>query len=311
VPTVGVLLNVYTCDDPIQLRHSLRSIVSQSRLPDEVVVVADGSLSDSLDHALRDELRTLPHTVIGTGTRRRGLAHARNVGLRCSSSDFIALQDADDRMHPDRLRVGMEELVRSDADIFASAVVEFDANSDQVQGGRVTPADLTLRSRAWFWNNPIAHSSVIVRRSTVVNAGGYLPHLYVEDYHLWLRLTRSGAKWATSPLVLQALAIDTNHFRRRGGLRYIRSEMSIHEEIKALGGTGVVQRWIRLIARIAIRLSPSVLRRVIVRILPGTKRVRGSIAVSDFLESPPRLLAAGGHETSSCTAPENRKPQAE
>lgn len=45
----SVLLSVYRKEQPAYLRQSLDSIFTQTLLPDEVVLVKDGPLTDALD----------------------------------------------------------------------------------------------------------------------------------------------------------------------------------------------------------------------------------------------------------------------
>lgn len=48
----SVLLSVYYKENPDFLKQSLDSILNQSRLPDELVLVKDGQLSIDLDLSL-------------------------------------------------------------------------------------------------------------------------------------------------------------------------------------------------------------------------------------------------------------------
>ena len=65
-------------------------------MPSEVIVVDDGSTDDTAELALSLGARVIS---IPNG----GVANARNVGIGASRARYIALLDADDRWHPDRL----------------------------------------------------------------------------------------------------------------------------------------------------------------------------------------------------------------
>ena len=56
----SVLLSVYRKEQPAYLRQSLDSIFTQTLLPDEVVLVKDGPLTDALDEVAEDYCRKYP-----------------------------------------------------------------------------------------------------------------------------------------------------------------------------------------------------------------------------------------------------------
>lgn len=85
------------------LPTTIRSIVAQTYPPFEVVVVLDGP-DDECVRLFRDakfpayvKLIELPRNV--------GVASARNKGIKFSRGDYIALCDADDVWHPQKLEV--------------------------------------------------------------------------------------------------------------------------------------------------------------------------------------------------------------
>src|SRR5262245_2734560 len=94
---VAVIVPVYSAR---YLSEALESIFFQSRLPDEVIVIDDGSPDQgALESALAqfgDRIRLLRQPNQGAGA-------ARNAGILASSAELVALLDADDRWLPDFL----------------------------------------------------------------------------------------------------------------------------------------------------------------------------------------------------------------
>ena len=64
-------------------------------------------------------------------------------------------------------------------------------------------ADADIR-REIFVESPLPHPSVLFRKAIVEQAGGYQERGWPEDYDLWLRLCRRGARFAKVPEVLLA-----------------------------------------------------------------------------------------------------------
>lgn len=91
VLTISVLISTYNRAD--LLPEALDSLLAQTRVPDEIVVVDDGSTDNTLDVLKR---YGAPVRVISQ--KNRGLPAARNVGLQAATGDLIAFLDSDDTL---------------------------------------------------------------------------------------------------------------------------------------------------------------------------------------------------------------------
>src|SRR5580698_3310993 len=79
------------------LPRCLNSVFAQTLQPAEVIVVDDGSTDDSADVARKLGARVVSRL-------NGGLSAARNTGVHNSSSEWVALLDADDMWSPEKLR---------------------------------------------------------------------------------------------------------------------------------------------------------------------------------------------------------------
>ena len=77
---------------------TLESLLRQTVVPPDVVVVDDGSTDGSIDLAERHQLSA---RVVALGSNR-GVAFARNTGLLRARGDFVAFLDQDDLWLPNR-----------------------------------------------------------------------------------------------------------------------------------------------------------------------------------------------------------------
>jgi hypothetical protein len=78
----------------------------------------------------------------------------------------------------------------SDVSVVGSGYIEIDEMGKRLKRVRMPEDVLTLRWHALF-QNPFAHSTVMFRRASVMEMGGYAGGMeasHVEDYELWLRL---------------------------------------------------------------------------------------------------------------------------
>lgn len=108
--TVSVIIP--TMNRPKDLERCIRSIVAQSRPPEELILVDDGNLDLGPFEALLAERPTRLRYI---KKDRKGLARSRNVGMRQSSGDILVFLDDDTELDPDYIR-GYLEIFEADPD---------------------------------------------------------------------------------------------------------------------------------------------------------------------------------------------------
>lgn len=107
--SVSVVVPAYNAADFIQ--RTLVSLENQTRQPDEVILVDDGSTDGTYAAAEQFAQRTSMKLVLEQQPNR-GSAAARNAGMRRSTCEIIGFLDADDEMYPHFLELAMEGLAR-------------------------------------------------------------------------------------------------------------------------------------------------------------------------------------------------------
>ena len=87
------------------LRRALQSIARQTRAPDQIIVVDDGSTDDT-----RQMVTSRFPQAIYLHQPNRGVSSARNLGINSASGEWIALLDSDDEWLPGKLSAQLELL---------------------------------------------------------------------------------------------------------------------------------------------------------------------------------------------------------
>jgi len=144
------------------LSAALRSAAEQSRPPDEIVVIDDGSTDDSARIA-----ESVPGTIV-IRQENAGPAAARNRGVASSSGDLIAFLDADDLLPRDKLRTQISYLtdhpdvggVLGRQELIVEPGVNLPAwasggDLDFVARGQIPPASIVLHRRVWDAVGPL------------------------------------------------------------------------------------------------------------------------------------------------------------
>ncbi|MGW5285436.1 glycosyltransferase [Rhodococcus pyridinivorans] len=188
--------------------QQIDALEHQSYPGDFEIVVADNGSTDSTREYIEMRASDIRHTLRWVdASRRRGAAHARNVGANDATGEFLAFCDADDVVYPGWL----ETLVthRHDADIIATAAEALPSDSEA--GRRPLPAPEN-QGRHPF--RPfISGGTFACLRSTYLDLGGMDErYLSNEDVAFSWRAQSAGLTVHTIPDVLLGV-------RRRNTIR--------------------------------------------------------------------------------------------
>jgi glycosyltransferase involved in cell wall biosynthesis len=192
VPRVSVIIPVYNLAP--YLPEAIESALAQTLPPDdvEILVVDDGSTDGSGEIGRRYAPR-----VRVLRQENRGLAAARNAGLRATSAPFVNFLDADDRLFPDKLAAQLALFDRRpDAGIVTAGVRYVDAGGAPLPAHGWARVNGAVLSKLVLGNFGPPHA-LLLRRALIVAAGGFDETLpAAEDWDMWLRLARAGVRWA-------------------------------------------------------------------------------------------------------------------
>lgn len=220
---VAVLIAAYNGEEVIC--DALGSILRQSRPPDEVIVVDDGSTDRTCDRVLnwsqKEGLRVHLHVLDRSLGKREfyGPALPRKTGVELSTADVLAYLDQDDLLVPQHISSLAEALERN-----RDLVLCFADMRVVDQSGVVTDSFLAgkeaLKRMSWdegrggvlkfrhsAYRSLLAGSyiptcAVMFNRDAVKAIGGVAPDLGgTDDADLWLRLSRVG-RFGYLPAVL-------------------------------------------------------------------------------------------------------------
>lgn len=184
---------------------TLESILSQTRTPDEVVVVDDGSR----DGTARTLERYAGHIRV-LRQANRGYQNAMNRAIREARGEFVALCGADDIWEPHKLEWQEAAiLAHPEADLFCGHFESF-GDFTAVGGQRpVTqrPAGEWLLDNAklistLYRHDVIGTAFIAIRRDLFKRLGPFREDCKVEDYDFWFRCLEAGVRFYYDPRLL-------------------------------------------------------------------------------------------------------------
>lgn len=183
---LSVILPVYNAMP--YLPEAVESILRQSFTDFAFIIVNDGSTDGSEQY-----LNTLTEpriTLINQANAGQGAA--RNVALRSCQSEYVALMDADDISHPDRLRLQLEYLDNHPEVVMLGTQFEF-LIGEVTQRALSAPIDHDeIEARLLKGRAGLCNPSLMFRTAAAFCCLDYPSGLLGEDTYFCLRMCKLG-----------------------------------------------------------------------------------------------------------------------
>lgn len=257
----SVLLPVYKKDNFLFLEQSLSSIVCQTLMPLEIVIVKDGPITEELEAVLSRYAKLNSIIKIVSLPENKGLGEALNEGIKHCSYELIARMDADDIAKPFRFERQIEIFEKKlDVDIVGSWVDEFVNCIDNVVSIKRLPANHEEIKIYATKRCPMNHPTVMFKKTAVLAVGGYKHFPLLEDYYLWVRMLLNGSKFYNIQESLLYFRFSLDTIKRRGGKDYMKSELRLQNTMKKMKFISWREYLMNVWIRIFFRVIPSSLR---------------------------------------------------
>lgn len=246
-PDISVIIPNYNCLE--FLPKAIDSVLMQDGINCEIIIVDDGSTDGSVDWLLKKQVST-PELKIITQANQ-GVIAARNRAIQAANAPFIAFLDADDFWYKDKLEKQIKyfhnnpncglsftnyDHLTMDYEYIVDCYgywPEFAKHQCKSNGQYVNledPVNFLLTT------NVIGTSCVVVRKSTIMKAGGFDPSLRsASDWDCWLRIALISDIAFTSENTMGYLmrpnSITSNRQKRLDAIEDIIKRIGEHEVV--------------------------------------------------------------------------------
>lgn len=178
---------VTTHNRPEMAKRAIRSVLSQTHSPLEIIVVEDGSNSGIEEWLKKEGIRNVRYVL---HEDNKGLAAARNTGLHIARGKYVAYLDDDDEWLPVKLakQVDLFETKGKSVGVVYCGALRI---SPERKMGREKRPQLRGDIRTAIRENGLSTipSSGLFRREALVQVGGYDENLLSHvDFDIWLEL---------------------------------------------------------------------------------------------------------------------------
>lgn len=263
----SVLMSVYYKESADSLKESMDSVFNQTIRCNEFILIEDGPLTEELD-SLIEKYKKKYNSILKIVKLEKnvGLGLALNRGINECKNELIARFDSDDISVNDRCEKQLIEFINNpELDLIGSNHIEFiDSidNKDSYTYKNLPCSDKEIKKYARK-RNPFSHSAVMYKKSKVLEAGNYRSYYYVEDYDLWVRMIKNDCICKNINEYLSYVKVSEDLYRRRGGLKYLKSLMKFKNEQLKTGFYSLSDYLKSSSAHIIVCLMPGSLRQLI------------------------------------------------
>lgn len=221
-PEISVIMPVYNSEETIS--YAVESVLSQTFDKFEFMVIDDGSTDKTLD--ILSSFSFDDRLVIFK--KEHNYIASINYGLEHANGKYIARMDADDYMHPERLRIQWQFMEHNeDIDICGTWMHTYGLSHKTYYNYSGIVHNLVYKM---LQGNPIFHPTVMMRNDVIkTHRLIYENYDLAEDYKLWFEAAKHNLSFYIIPIVLHYY----KHSIKQGAdiHKQIQSSHRIKEEI--------------------------------------------------------------------------------
>jgi len=175
-PLISVIMPVYNGEP--YLRDAIESILNQTYIHIEFIIINDGSTDNSWD--IINEYAQNDDRIVALTQKNVGLTKSLNKCINIANGDYIARQDSDDVSLCNRLETQLPWLKDKGFDLCSSRTWLIKEERVSPRFGFYFPKPIVL-----CLYNPFVHGTYLFRKNVIIEIGGYdESYLYAQDYRL-------------------------------------------------------------------------------------------------------------------------------
>ena len=227
---------VYFGDRPEWLNQALRSIMNQTLVPQEVILVQDGEINFQLIEIINKYKKkiNLKHLILDNNS---GLSKALNYGLKKTKFELIARVDSDDINVKNRFEIQYDYMSKNlDVAALGTWISEFKDDPSAEKTVRKVPLRMDEIVQFSKTRSPMNHPSIMFRKKDILDVGCYDENLRNrQDHDLWVRLIQNNKKIVNISEILVNVRVSNDFYKRRSGLKHFIIDYKLTKSFLKIG----------------------------------------------------------------------------
>lgn len=259
----SVLMSIYYKEKPEYARECFESLLGQTVLASEWVIVEDGPLTDELYAVLDEYQAKYPELLKRVPLAQNvGLGMALREGILHCSNEIVARMDTDDIARYDRFEKQLEMFEKDPTlDVCSSHIKEFIGTVDNIVSERRVPLDKNEIAEYQKRRDSFNHMAVMYKKSAVLKAGNYQHAPLMEDSLLWVNMLKNNAVCGNVDDYLAFARVGADLYKRRGGFKYFLKYRSGRKQIYKTGYISWFDYMYTLVVQFVVALMPNFMRK--------------------------------------------------
>ena len=231
---VSVIMPVYREKEGF-VRQAIESILNQTLTDFQYIIILDDPDNDELKQVIHEYCKNDSRIHFIVNDRNMGCPLTKNKGILLSTTEYVAIMDADDVSYPDRLETQLKRMEKDEVDFLAGYVEVIDEEDTvlyRMDNLPVKHEDVVKKMRV---NNCMPHPAWMLKKRSYLALDGYADIQGCEDYDLLLRAMNAGYKLGNCDRIIlkyrlsqQSISRD-NLYRQYLMMRYIQDKYFYHK----------------------------------------------------------------------------------
>ena len=233
----SVLMSVYDKERPEYLEQSIQSMLQQTVMPEQFVIVEDGELNDDLQRIVKKYQSEYPGLFTIVPLKQNvGLGRALDHGLKACRNELVARMESDDISLPQRCEKQLNVFAKDNQlAIVGTNIDEFWDDPQVIKCSRVVPSEPEEIKKRIGRIQPFNHPTVMYKKSEVIRCGGYGKMKRKQDRDLFSRMINMGCKARNINESLLLFRSNADNYKRRKSWTYCKSTIDVTRKIYQRG----------------------------------------------------------------------------
>lgn len=213
------------------LKDFINSINNSSVLPNELIIVDDGSTDDSLKTL--SEFSELKYLKVIKFEKNRGFCEALNTAVEKANSAYVMRVDPDDIVLKSRIKTQFDYLEKNkDIDVVGSNVIYFqDETKKDIVNSNFPIKHKSIKAKYIAGEHGVQHPATMIRASVMKKYKYLQENFKAEDYEIFALMVRDGHRFANIKESLTRMRVHNQSVSNNIKFETIKRTYEIRDEI--------------------------------------------------------------------------------
>lgn len=261
---ISVLMPICYKEKVQYVEESLKSLLNQTLMPNQIVIIEDGKLTQGLYELLEKYKKMYPNLIETYATENNiGSGLATRYGVQKCRNEYIARMDSDDIALPDRFEKQVRVLEENrNVDLLGGYIAEYDEKMEKMITLRKVPLEMPEIKKYIKSQCPTNHMTIIIKKEALIKCGNYRD-MKMEDYDVCIRMLKNGYTIKNIDEVLCNVRTGKPMYKRRSGVKQIRNVIKIEKELLEYKIINKFEFIYNIIIRSIFAMIPANLKKII------------------------------------------------